>query len=669
MDFINSAFGNIRNFMIFASHIQLQLVSLVFLGILEITYFHRQKLPVLSTFTFTAMMVFALLFVLSDSAVILSTQLYFRQFRPVRILSQFRIYAFLSVTVAIYLYVYLILGKKQSLTAKEAFKILGLYGISIIVIICAQIRIKSDTNGIYSYRIMNLFINGIALAFATMTIIGTINYSLYNPKSFFRGKRNYIFLTTGIWIFISIIQIIHPETVISSLGITAMCFIMYLGMETPGDFVDHETGALNATAMRLVLENLASNKRQFFILNIDLEDYDSIEEKFGEDIANQLIANVSNFATKEFKCPVFRAEPNSVTIIALHNRHNERCMYVDTLLNAIKKRMDKSWQVGDNSFYLSAHCDFICFPSDVPKDISIHELMHLVDDWHSYSEETGFVRQVNPKLVENRNRESHIVQLVSDAITNDGIEMYYQPIYDIKEKKFSNFEALVRLKDTQTMGFVSPEEFIPIAEKHGLIMKLSEKIFNQVFDFVSREQLAQKGLTHMEVNLSGLQSVDAALPQQMTGLLKKYNLEPSIVNLEITESIAITSSYMLKKNMDELKKIGCTFSMDDFGTGYSNLSQMAKVDYELIKIDKSLLWPCFDEKNPGKQNATIILENMIMMILNLGKKIVVEGVETKEQYEYLEKKGVTYIQGYYFSKPLPASQYIEFLESRKQEND
>jgi EAL domain-containing protein (putative c-di-GMP-specific phosphodiesterase class I) len=166
----------------------------------------------------------------------------------------------------------------------------------------------------------------------------------------------------------------------------------------------------------------------------------------------------------------------------------------------------------------------------------------------------------------------------------------------------------------------------------------------------------------MEVNLSGLQSVDAALPEQMTQLLRKYSLNPNIVNLEITESIAITSSFMLKKNMDELKKIGCTFSMDDFGTGYSNLSQMAKVDYELIKIDKSLLWPCFDKNNPVQANAKIILDNMITMILSLGKKIVVEGVETKEQLDYLEKMGVTYIQGYYFSKPLPAADYLKFLE-------
>jgi len=197
-------------------------------------------------------------------------------------------------------------------------------------------------------------------------------------------------------------------------------------------------------------------------------------------------------------------------------------------------------------------------------------------------------------------------------------------------------------------------------------MKLSNMIFNQVFEFVSSNKLEHAGLSHIEVNLSGLQSVDAQLPQQMSALMEKYKINPKIVNLEITESIAITSSFMLNKNMDELKKMGCSFSMDDFGTGYSNLSQIAKVkvNYELIKIDKSLLWPCFEKEIANSANAKVILENMIKMILMLGRKIVVEGVETKEQYDYLKKLGVTYIQGYYFSKPLPSLEYLEFLRQK-----
>lgn len=101
--------------------------------------------------------------------------------------------------------------------------------------------------------------------------------------------------------------------------------------------------------------------------------------------------------------------------------------------------------------------------------------------------------------------------------------------------------------------------------------------------------------------------------------------------------------------------------MDNFRTSYSNLSQIINVDYELIKIDKSLLWPVFDKNNPNREFAKIILDNMLNMVLQLGKRIVVEGVKTEGQFKYLEKKGATFIQGYYFTKPLSEEDYLKFI--------
>ena len=296
----------------------------------------------------------------------------------------------------------------------------------------------------------------------------------------------------------------------------------------------------------------------------------------------------------------------------------------------------------------------------------VMELLDFAEDSETYNKSVGFIKRIDEKAREKRIRRRKILHIVSEAIKEDSIEMYFQPIFCLKEKRFTNAEALVRLKDNQTIGYISPEEFIPLAEKKGMIMPLSNLIFNHVFNFMSENNLRRKGVNHIEVNLSGLQSVDANLPKLMKSLLMKHNIAPDTVNLEITESIAVTSGYMLKKNMDELRKFGCSFSMDDFGTGYSNLSRIAKADFEMIKIDKSLLWPCFKEDGTdGTRNAKILLENMISMLLKIGRKIVVEGIETKEQFEYLESLGITYAQGFYFSKPLCEKDFIKFLEDHE----
>ena len=654
--------NGVQSFFKFTTPIQLQLVALVFLLVLEIMYLHRRRLPILSTRTFIGILIFSLIFIIADTSVILVSKLQLPRNWGIRLASQVRLYAYLNISLCQYLYITFLQGRRQHIAAKDGIRIFTIYGIGVISIFSVNFLAKNEQQGYFAYDVINLINNVISFFYAVMTIIETRSFFKKNPESFFRGKRRYIYWTLTVWIIIVIIQLLQSRTTFASIGVAAMCFLIYMGLETPGNYIDHDTEALNVTALRLFLQDYISHKKVFFILNIDIEDYESIEEQFGENIATALISKISEFALKAFTFPVFHAAPNSITLIIPNNKRIEYSFYIELILKRLKERLDQAWFVGDNSFYLSSHCDFIVYPDDLNTEISIHEFISLINEWHFYSKSIGFVRQANPELVKNRKRHNKIVKLVREAIDNNGIEMYYQPIYELESKKFTNFEALVRLKDNKTYGYISPEEFIPLAEKHGLIMKLSDRIFNLVFEFVSSNNIANKGINHMEVNLSGLQSVDAALPEQMTQLLRKYDLNPNIVNLEITESIAITSSFMLKKNMDELKKIGCTFSMDDFGTGYSNLSQMAKTDYELIKIDKSLLWPCFDNNNPVQSNAKIILENMITMILKLGKKIVVEGVETKEQLDYLEKMGVTYIQGYYFSKPLPAADYLKFLE-------
>ena len=654
--------GEIKNFFNFTTPIQLQLAAIVFLIILEVMFFHRRRLPILSTRAFIGILVFSLIFVISDTSLIFVSKLRLPRNWGIRFVSQLRLYAYLNMALCQYLYITLLQGRRQHIRTKDGLRIFSIYGIGVISIIGVNLFTRNEAQGYFAYDVISIINTCISLLYAVMTIIETTIFIKKNPDSFIRGKKRYIYWTTTVWILIAIIQIIHSRTTVSSLGVAAMCFLMYMGLETPGNYIDHDTDAMNALALRQFLQDYMGKKKVFYILNIDIEDYDSIEEQFGENIAVALISQVSRFVLKSFTYPVFHVARNSVTLVIPNSKQLEHTFYIDFIINRLKERLDQAWFVGENSFFLSSHCDFILYPDNINTEISIHEFMGLINDWHFYSKDLGFIRQANPELVKNRKRHNKIIKLVREAIDNDDIEMYYQPIYELKTKKFSNFEALVRLKDNKTYGYISPEEFIPLAEKHGLIMRLSERIFNKVFDFVASNNLGDKGINHMEVNLSGLQSVDAALPEQMSQLLKKYNLNPGIVNLEITESIAITSSFMLKKNMDELKKIGCTFSMDDFGTGYSNLSQMARIEYELIKIDKSLLWPCFDKNNPIQANAKIILDNMITMILSLGRKIVVEGVETKEQLDYLEKMGVTYIQGYYFSKPLSAADYLKFLE-------
>ena len=214
----------------------------------------------------------------------------------------------------------------------------------------------------------------------------------------------------------------------------------------------------------------------------------------------------------------------------------------------------------------------------------------------------------------------------------------------------------MRLKDCGDLGFISPEIFIPMAEEQGMIDEIGTIVFEKVCSFAAENRLWEKGINYIEVNLSGMQSVDPSLPAQLSSIMQKYSIEPRFINLEITETASIDGGELLDANMKRLRSLGCHFSMDDFGTGYSNLSQMAKVHFELVKLDKSLIWPAFGE-NPDE--PLVILNSCIAMILQLGAHIVAEGVETEEQAEFLAERGVSYLQGYYYSKPISGEAFLE----------
>ncbi|MBP5283298.1 MAG: EAL domain-containing protein [Treponema sp.] len=476
-------------------------------------------------------------------------------------------------------------------------------------------------------------------------------------KSSHKRQLSYALATMALWIGFGVTQIFLPAILISSVGISSMILLMFLSLENPSEYIDRETSTFNHYAFKSVLAEFMAKSDPFTVITLGMDDTKIIESQADNDIIVNLFMLVKKFISKTFRTDIYRISSTSLALIFSEKQWKT----AEGKLSALEERFNDGWLVQNRSIHIRAHVNVIRCPEDFSFSEKFSDVLDFIENCDTYSSAKGFIRMGDESARRNKLRQSAIIRLLTKTIETGEIEMFYQPIYSIREKKFTNVEALVRLRDDKSLGYVSPEEFIPLAERNALIMPLSSLIFNRIFKFMHDTEIDKKGVHHMEVNLSGLQSVDTEFPVLMKDLLTKYAINPENVNLEVTESIAITSGYMLKKNMDELRKFGCSFSMDDFGTGYSNLSQISKVDFEVIKIDKSLLWPCFQKNAGDTGNAKILLETMINMILQMGRKIVVEGIETKEQFDYLASLGVNYAQGYYFSRPVPENAYLKFL--------
>ena len=639
------------------NHIRFQIASFVILAILEVIYFLRPKIRLLSNRIFTVLMVSAFIYLLFDFATVFALVYY--DYLPlwfVRFTHQGFI-TFLDIALScIYLYIDMLNRNQRRYSQSELSVIIFSYVVVVASVIFAPIDYYIEEDGIYSYGLMVNCVYAVLIIYSVMTIIQTLRHM---KNLAHRKQKICVLMTMMLWVGFGGVQILEPKILMSSVGISAIILLMFLSLENPSEYLDSETRAFNYYALRTVLQEYMSRHKNYAVVSMELDEASVIENYASNTIISEVLIEIKCYIEKTFKSPCYRVNRMTLAFII----DNKKISKLDTYLEILADRFSQPWELKDRSVRLNAHANVLCCPEDFPFEGSILELLDFAEDSETYGHSIGFIRRIDDKSREKRIRNRKILHMVSDAIKNDTIEMYFQPIYSLEEKKFTNAEALVRLKDKETLGVISPEEFIPLAEKKGMIMPLSNLIFNHVFSFMSENNLRKKKLNRIEVNLSGLQSVDANLPKLMKSLLMKYNIAPDCVNLEITESIAVTSGYMLKKNMEELKKSGCSFAMDDFGTGYSNLSRIARADFELIKIDKSLLWPCFkEEASEGTKNAKILLENMISMLLKMGRKIVVEGIETKEQFEYLESLGITYAQGFYFSKPLPEDEFIKFIE-------
>ena len=248
-----------------------------------------------------------------------------------------------------------------------------------------------------------------------------------------------------------------------------------------------------------------------------------------------------------------------------------------------------------------------------------------------------------------------IDRYIRKAIKNNGFRMYYQPIYSVRDNKFVTAEALIRLNDDE-VGFISPEDFIPAAEKSGAIYEIGDFVIDSVFNFI--EKTRPYGVRYIEINISAMQCMSDSFVEDIKRKLVQYNVSNKSVNFELTESASAILDDVLRKTVSLLHAEGIEFSIDDYGTGYSNLHRIMSEPIKLIKIDRSLINELSDDKTRS------VLSDTIRMIKAIGMEIVAEGVETAETAQWLIDKGCDYIQGYYYAKPMPEDEYLAFLEKR-----
>ena len=265
-------------------------------------------------------------------------------------------------------------------------------------------------------------------------------------------------------------------------------------------------------------------------------------------------------------------------------------------------------------------------------------------------EHIAFYRQ---DMKEKAKIRKYIEDYMEEALRNQEFLMYLQPKYSISRNELLGAEALVRWK-TKEFGMIPPNEFIPIFEQNGFVISLDEYIWEQACKAIHKwKQNGQKVLP-ISVNMSRKHLIQSRYRQVLNGLIEKYQIDKRYLEIELTETVDEQS---VAEAMNCLKEEGYTLLMDDFGSGYSSLNTLKDTKFDVIKIDRFFLQNLIDSER-GKK----IVEHTIHMTKDIGLDMIAEGVETKEQAQFLCECGCDKAQGFYYAKPMPLTEFEKLLK-------
>ena len=424
-----------------------------------------------------------------------------------------------------------------------------------------------------------------------------------------------------------------------------------IAVETEDDRIDVDTGFYNRRALQLDLNNYLVNKRELWVMCIKVTNADIIPRVTGSENVDILSTLMSDYLrTKISRSYIYNMNPQTFVLTILDKDEEA----VKSLATEILVRFDMPWTINDNEYLLKAVIMF----ADVPKRLpSSADAFYMADSPVPEGNDKKILcgSDLNYLL-----RRSAIQNAIVNGLKKDSFEVYYQPTFNLSDGSLHGAEALLRLDD-ETIGRIPPYEFIPISEQMGLVDVLDTFVLGEVCKLLSTELKNDTSIEAINVNLSVLQCMKPDFVQSIDKEADKYGIDRSRINFEITESVAASDYDQLSQIVSELKRSGFRFSLDDYGTGYSNVMSVFSMDLDIIKIDKSILWTAVDH-----ELGRILLENTVRMIKQMGRKVLVEGVETKAQLDLLRDVGVDYLQGFYFSRPLPREEFLALVANEKQ---
>ena len=463
------------------------------------------------------------------------------------------------------------------------------------------------------------------------------------------GRMRAGLLSFNIILFIGIImrkQFYH--ILVTSYFSIISIIIIYLTAENPDLYRDSRTKLMNKEALDLIQRDYREKRIPFSLLTMSIHNYEASKSIYGVSMVNDGLRIFASWLMKTF--------PHS---LAFYIRNGNFSLLLRGHPHMTAPQMMEEWKSSYDEFQklytgtVPMKISALLIPDSIlsGNEIDLGDLVRY-SNARSYDENRRGHDVFSDQMVESVRKRKSVERAVKDAIAANRFEVYFQPIYSTKEKTVQGAEALARLQDP-VLGYISPLDFIPVAEKNGDIMEIGRQVFEKTCIFLKTVDTKKLGIDFININLSPIQCMSHSLLRELSEIAGRHGIPMSMFDFEITESL-VEDYDMIQMQIQGLQSMGAELSLDDFGTGASNLTSLMKLPIHVVKIDMLFTRSFFDGKAP-------FLPDLIRLFQHSNMEIVVEGIETKEMMDTMIKLGCDYEQGFYFSKPLPPEEFKAFM--------
>ena len=443
------------------------------------------------------------------------------------------------------------------------------------------------------------------------------------------------------------IQFNNNEYQVIDFSAALSLIIMYIAMQSPSEISDPLTKSYNYSALVSILTEYINRKKHFYVLGYSVNELRHVNEVYGELCGNELLLHMSR--TLGSAGELARIYGNEFYVIIKGDIPvNKIYEFAESLPKTLHIK-NYEIPIGSTRVVL----DSVHFQSS---EVLIEFMEFTIRESKERGDDKTLI--ADQELIRKYYRRQQVKAAVTRAVSDNLINMVYQPIVDAYTGEVVAAEALARLTDP-VLGPVSPTEFIAVAEQSGLILELGKCVREKVWKLLSEYDIRGAGINHISVNLSSIECVQKTVMEDILREAECYGVDHRLIAFEVTETAAVASKEILAFNLNMMKTKGFEFHLDDYGTGYSSMSSLISLPFSVIKFDKSIIKLAMEPQRGD------LVKHTIGPMHGYGVKIVIEGIETETQAEKARSWGVDYIQGYLYSEPLPKDAFLEYACIKK----